>query len=179
MKTILTTEQNQHLVDLGLDKLSIIRERNLVTAYTRFNLTDLLEILPPKIPKGGNNKRYYKLVIRFHSDIHKSRWSASYLDEYDPDDYCLPGTIKFETEFIDLLYELVCWYYGEFKGKYTEEEQIKEQNDKWDNLTDEQKQKVCKIYYECFNSYVQFKKIITDFGEQNIINYPYNENSTN
>lgn len=135
MKTELTHEESQHLIELGVPKekagWKFIHTVFGTTAMTpdyagfgaenissdieeyKFKLEDFLngEILPKKIPKKGSKKRSYKLNIRFTDNL----WSTvCYMDISDNMDYYLTGTLKMEKELIDALYQLACWYYGEF-----------------------------------------------------------------
>ena len=99
MKTELTTEQSKHLIGLGAPD-----EKASLCGYRKnpiFKLADLLEILPKKI--DGKNR-----IIE--SDV-KGHFAY----------YCgaieIIGWRHAEEELIDALYQLACWYYGEYLKK--------------------------------------------------------------
>lgn len=95
MKTELTTEQSQHLLELGVPRermTKLVEHRGLIPIVERtFSLTDLLEILPKEI----DNRR--DLQIGWHSLADK--WFVGY-------EYCQSYHAE---ELIDALYELLCW----------------------------------------------------------------------
>lgn len=104
MKTKLNKDESQHLIDLGVskEKASDIEEySDPISQWTHrgapiFTLTNLLEILP-------------KFVGQSTLDIHilvSGEWQAMY--------YAYHPSSKIAHEFIDALYELACWYYGEY-----------------------------------------------------------------
>lgn len=118
MKTQLTKEQSQHLIDLGVPKekasefgiddyssSSPINGGLIIYGddYPIFTLTDLLEILPKEIDLKFSDERiahsYFKITV------YKNEWIASY-EFYEP----VQGayTVKKE-ELIDSLYELCVW----------------------------------------------------------------------
>lgn len=126
MKILLTQEESQHLIDLGVPKENAaIKSLNTVfgtntlsseypgfgaeTISTdiveyRFTLDDFLkgEILPKEIIVKGE---IAELCFDWNSQI--KRWCAAYSwlsEEYE----------SHEEELIDALYNLTCWYYGEF-----------------------------------------------------------------
>lgn len=112
MKTELTAEQSQHLIDLGVpEEMASFCEQMFDDGYRKnpiFNLTDLLEMLPNYIYKhdGFRNRQYLRYI----------RWCGGWHEAYY---YCseVPFTLNpiiHSEELIDALYELVCWYYGEF-----------------------------------------------------------------
>ena len=147
MKTELTKEQSQHLIDLGVPKekasgvvITIPPTENGIRRRTRgiqqsiFKFTDLLEILPKEIEipvfyDDLEEPEYYtKYRIAFE-------WDSSNFTEIEPQYNAFYKEIAFVSggylakfsseELIDALYELTCWYYGEFlkseksKGKCT------------------------------------------------------------
>lgn len=101
MKTRLTKEQCGRLVDLGLhtNKWTNFRnEEGFNETYEYFALADMLEILPKEI---GDRNRIIESGPRGHF--------AYYIG--------INGTIGWKPaveELIDALYELACWYYGEY-----------------------------------------------------------------
>ena len=112
MKTRLTTEQSQHLINLGVpkEKASDIEEySDPVSQWIHrgapiFTLEDFLngKILPWWI-EFGNDK--YGLSIKYNP--FGSKHEAYYDSLFYSFDFC-------KEELIDALYELACWYYGEY-----------------------------------------------------------------
>lgn len=110
MKTQLTKEQSQHLIDLGVpkEKASIRHIELTLEEYQVFNLTDLLGILPKEIEyKEEIFSLMCPIDITYGIDTSEDPnvWVASY------DDY---GETGFESQFchkelIDSLYELCVW----------------------------------------------------------------------
>ena len=111
MKKQLTTEQSQHLFELGAPKekasgyyvASVGGLNKIAEIYPVFKLDDFLngEILPKEIGKGGYYLTMYGNVVGYAFDV-----------EYEG----LIWNVSFgNAELIDALYELACWYYGEFK----------------------------------------------------------------
>lgn len=139
MKTQLTKEQSQHLIDLGVpkEKASKLYWKELTDHHGRriefyysfnegitdkpfalqrvglttfekqdiFTLEDLLngEILPKEIEVNGE---IADLCFDWNSET--KRWGAGYA-------WLTEENAALEKELIDALYELACWYYGEFK----------------------------------------------------------------
>lgn len=109
MKTKLTFEQSQHLIDLGVpeEMASDIEEYNdPISQWTHrgasiFQLTDLLVILPKEI----NNRN--DINMEWHSLM------ECYVVGYGS----IETSRRFAKELIDALYQLACWYYEEFKEK--------------------------------------------------------------
>lgn len=135
MKTRLTPEESQHLIDLGVPK-----EKASKVAWARitdikgdkipeneqmkgvsdkpfsvwhvgfesfstddiFTLTDLLEILPKEIEVNGE---IADLCFDWNSET--KRWCAAYA--WLSEEFCAQ-----KKELIDTLYQLACWYYGEY-----------------------------------------------------------------
>ena len=111
MKTTLTTEQSQHLFDLGVPKhkaTEVMFNPNNDDYGFVFSLTDFLngEVLPKEIMLDKEHG------LDFGWDFYANKWYAKYSDE---DSICLYGNAwHVADELIDALYELVCWYYGEY-----------------------------------------------------------------
>lgn len=122
MKTQLTKEQSQHIINLGVpkEKASMsfqegwkeyengIFEKGIT--YPIFRLTDLLEILPKelKLPIKTYIDQPANLVITGF----EGEWSVEY--EYMDEEKRFLSYISFDDwELIEALYQLVCWYYGE------------------------------------------------------------------
>ena len=98
MKTHLTKEQSQRLMELGVPREKASRKHIELTLeeYRTFDLCDLLEILPKFVGQSG-------------LDIHviaTGEWQAMF--------YAYHPSSKIAPELIDALYELACWYYWEF-----------------------------------------------------------------
>lgn len=139
MKTILDKEQSQHLIDLGVPKekashvavkqiydfrgnsiknpKEFIRKspfRPAVMGFEAFDehpifkLEDFLngEILPKEI-LIPNTKAY---ALRSNWFVGMQEWVVFY-SEIESDERL---SAKFAPELIDALYELACWYYGEY-----------------------------------------------------------------
>lgn len=114
MKDTLTTAESQHLISLGVPKekasgFEYIGELEYDVCDNYFDnpinkkapiftLTDLLEILPKEI--GDRNR-----IIESGSKGHFAYYVG------------INGVIGWkpaEEELIDALYQLACWYYGEY-----------------------------------------------------------------
>lgn len=114
MKTELTPEQSQHLINLGvpkekasINKLYYSNKNHCIERRIIFKLEDFLngEILPKEIKNDGE---IADLCFDWNSET--KQWCAAYSwlsEEYE----------SHEEELIDALYELACWYYGEFLKK--------------------------------------------------------------
>lgn len=110
MKTELTTEQSQHLIELGvpkekasikkIDEIRIVNNNEVYDWSYKFKLTDILEILPKEMENGK-----YVLMIEFNG-----QYTFAYYYRINEK---LLG-YKRNKELIDVLYELACWYYGEY-----------------------------------------------------------------
>lgn len=105
MKTRLTREESQHLIDLGVpkEKASDIEcDQWEECCIPIFELEDFLngEILPKEV----EDKTWgfiYRLGIKWSNEVD---WLVRY-----------NGAIYFRSvELIDSLYQLACWYYGEY-----------------------------------------------------------------
>lgn len=121
MKTQLTKEQSQRLLMVGVpkEKASIndsyySNKNHTIELYTVFKLEDLLngEILPKEIELPKEETYLYtnaNLVIYGF----EGEWDVEY--EYiDTTKGSLPYMYFQDKELIDALYELACWYYGEY-----------------------------------------------------------------
>lgn len=119
MKTELTKEQSQHLIDLGVSKekasgkyitpqgkpivssVGVLNETAEI--YPIFKLEDFLngKILPKEIEYDGYT---YKLTITCGTkyDVRYATEMIYHLGVYNGE------------ELIDALYHFTCWYYGEF-----------------------------------------------------------------
>lgn len=117
MKTTLTKEQSQHLIDLGIPKAkaSDIEEySDPISQWTHrgapiFKLEDFLngEILPKEIMLDKEHG------LDFGWDFYANKWVAQYCDE---DYLCLYEKAQYYAEeLIDALYELTVWC---IKNKY-------------------------------------------------------------
>ena len=101
MKTQLTKEQSQHLIDLGVPKEKTSQEDwtsyspiGVGFRYPIFTLTDLLEVLPKEI-EGEEYVEY--LRIGYTTD---RKWQCYYT--------CFEDYF-YGKELIDALYELAYW----------------------------------------------------------------------
>lgn len=111
MKTILNQEQTIKLIKLGVpaEKATgkvccLINDSGRSFPQRAFTLADLFEILPKEM--SYDNKLY-----ELHIDWMNSAWWTSY--QWDG----IKGSSTLECkseELIDALYELACWYYGEY-----------------------------------------------------------------
>lgn len=109
MKTQLTKEQSQHLIELGVpeEKASALgklykREDDIWDYHRLFRLTDLLEILPNKI--SYNHDNCFLMIIR---DVY-GIYSVGYaFDTFEGCDFCY--NCEFGGELIDALYKLTIW----------------------------------------------------------------------
>lgn len=101
MKTELTTEQSQHLIELGVPKAKaneVIFNPNNDDYDFVFKLTDLLEILPKEID-GLNDITIQHTLHGWHCGYgHCAEYNGFFLATQ----YC-------KDELIDSLYELLCW----------------------------------------------------------------------
>lgn len=108
MKTRLTREESQHLFDLGVPKekaSEVIFNPNNRDYDFVFSLTDLLngEILPKEIEVTGD---IYQLAIFINKNTAYARYMRG-------DCWAWTDT-QISSELIDALYQLACWYYGEY-----------------------------------------------------------------
>lgn len=121
MKKELTQDQSLHLLELGVSKemASKIDNNYYPIPGNKFNIeiipiftfTDLIEILPKEIEGKHFN---HHLSINFGCDMPEAEhdiWFAYYDDLNDM-------TPPHASELIDALYELVCWYYSEYKKEH-------------------------------------------------------------
>lgn len=101
MKTALTTEQTQHLLELGVPKeRASIKEDMYGPAL--FKLTDILEILPNKI--SYNHDNCFLMIIR---DVFGNYYVGYAFETFDGPTFC--NGCEFGGELIDALYELTVW----------------------------------------------------------------------
>lgn len=116
MKTELNKEQSQHLIDLGvpITKATALgplykREDGLWDNRRLFSITDFLNggILPKEIVYYEDYNSEF--TLQWNCSIQK--WDVGYM--YNTG-FWKKTRYSFE-ELIDALYELACWYYGEFK----------------------------------------------------------------
>lgn len=107
MKTRLTVEQSQHLMDLGVPKGKASISEDMY-GPTLFSLEDFLngEILPKEINSNGRN--YYFAMECMPLGTYSLKYVT--LDGK----YYLMGNFFQSTELINALYKLACWYYGEY-----------------------------------------------------------------
>lgn len=99
MKTQLTKEQSQHLIDLGVpkEKASDKISYGFLGYDPIFTLTDLLEILPKEIELDRKPKHFAQLNILYRL----RKWWVEYQD--------IILSVKIKEELIDSLYELCVW----------------------------------------------------------------------
>ena len=101
MKTELTTEQSNHLIELGIpEDWASLCEQAFDDGYRKnpiFTLDDLLKILPKEIELTD---RIYNLDIVF--------WSNEVMGIYNIG-AMFPIMIKKGNELIEVLYELTVW----------------------------------------------------------------------
>lgn len=106
MKDELTVEQSQRLIELGADPKKASYELPIGDGVYIFTLGDLLKMLPKEllIP---NTKAY-----ALHSNwfIGTQKWVVFY-GEIECGEYL---SAQSASELIDALYQLACWYYGEY-----------------------------------------------------------------
>lgn len=116
MKTQLIREESQHLIDLGVpkekassDKISTIE----MTAYPIFELDDFLngEILPKDLLFDNSDEDSFMEFGMIYDPI-LEEWHVYYACLHDK--YRGVNIVKRDKELLDTLYELACWYYGEF-----------------------------------------------------------------
>lgn len=115
MKTELTTEQSQHLIDLGVPKEKASEIGYELSGKSLggvelppvevpvFTLPDLLEILPNTIDKKTAHR-----AIQSYDGYHYAFYCYA---------YGRIGNLNTAKELIDSLYQLACWYYGEYLKK--------------------------------------------------------------
>lgn len=110
MNNLLTHEQSQRLIELGVD-LKLASRFNIecqlddsVIKFPLFSLSDILSLLPKEITDHIGT---YRLRMEFG----ERGWSAYYVDygiNGDDDEPYADG-IFIATELIDALYELLVW----------------------------------------------------------------------
>lgn len=127
MKTQLTKEQSQHLIDLGVPRekasgIDIDNFDNMVLLAAEamansnrdktirslsspiFKLDDLLEILPKEIKGEEVNNEYKEALLSI--DYMDKGWNCAY------NGLVYKGGISYNKELIDALYELTVWCLG-------------------------------------------------------------------
>lgn len=119
MKTQLTKEQSQHLIDLGVpkEKASLIlptdsyemEDISITTGIPIFKLEDFLnsEILPKEIE---DDEYDWWMEFYIHFSAPQQKWFVAYHDMSERG----VSFVRYSEELIDALYELTCWYYGEY-----------------------------------------------------------------
>ena len=118
MKTILTAEESQRLIELGVDpKLASEREYIDKTEedsnqflnieeYPRFTLSDLLSILPKEIEDSNLDIISTQVDIKNHKKV--SGWMATYIGSHN--DLTFTDGLVFQApELINALYSLLIW----------------------------------------------------------------------
>ena len=114
MKTELTREQSQHLIDLGVPKEKASEYESegsgfwaTTNYYPIFKLEDFLngEILPKEIPSGY----IYKLTITCDDNKYKVGYKSETTRHLG-----ISINEVWAEELIDALYRLTCWYYEDF-----------------------------------------------------------------
>lgn len=118
MKTTLTPEESQRLIELGVDpKLASEREYIDKTEedsnqflnieeYPRFTLSDLLSILPKEIEDSNLDIISTQVDIKNHKKV--SGWMATYIGSHN--DLTFTNGLVFQApELIDALYQLLIW----------------------------------------------------------------------
>lgn len=109
MKTKLTTEQSQHLIELGVPKERASKDRIStikMDVYPVFTLTDLLKILPKIIETEIGQGELYMNYKTLNGDIYAV---AYYTVFYNTVYYHIPTKYNPNKELIDALYELTIW----------------------------------------------------------------------
>lgn len=120
MKTKLTEEESQHLINLGVPKEKASYYKQTFNKeggkYPIFKIENFIngEIIPKEIPKDDKNPYCNKYTLFMEwGDIHQ-QWSVSYCDMLDEEDHFIPDSLKSSEELIDALYKVACWYYRHF-----------------------------------------------------------------
>lgn len=119
MKTTLTVEESQRLIELGVDP-KMAREWEIVDTtdendpnsfldyeeYPIFSLTNLLSILPKEIEDSNLDIISTQVDIKNHKKV--SGWIATYIDSHN--DLAFGDESVFQSpELIDALYQLLIW----------------------------------------------------------------------
>lgn len=127
MKTELTKEQSQHLIDLGVPKekasgkyfvpqgkpivssVGVLNE--IAKSYPIFKLGDFLngEILPTEIVDTDMDW-WMELIIQYSAP--QQKWFVGYFAIGDKD----RGVqfVRHSKELINAFYEITCWYYNDY-----------------------------------------------------------------
>lgn len=113
MKTKLTLEQSQRLIELGVDpsKASCFGyfapyglDDAIPTGEPVFDLSDVISFVPKEIHDTEINVTFY---LTIETDCNGT-WLATYR-EYRGGEIMMVAGEKVATELIDALYELLCW----------------------------------------------------------------------
>lgn len=116
MKTNLTPEQSDRLIELGVDPMLASCEQYVDTGQIKngielppqpkpvFKLTDILAILPKEIYDEEISVTFYLVV---ETDCNNT-WLATYR-EYCGGEIMMEIGEKVAPELIDALFELLCW----------------------------------------------------------------------
>ena len=132
MKTILTVEESQRLIDLGVDPQMASKKEDAQSYYDWccgrepnsddikpiFDLSDLLSILPKEIE--DSNLNIISTQVKNHKKV--SGWIATYIDSYN--DLAFGYESIFQApELIDALNSLLIWCLTEKKINLNQKEQ--------------------------------------------------------
>ena len=128
MKTNLTPEQSQRLIELGVDpsKASDFEELDVTDPndpnqfleleyYRLFTLSDILSLLPKEIANEDGDP--YGLQMDYDN-----KWEACYFNWVNFTMVCMEGSMhsEFAPELIDALFELLCWTLTRSKNEKSE-----------------------------------------------------------
>ncbi len=112
MKTELSIEESQRLIDLGVDPKLVSKEVALTVYEAEYNdplhpvftLADVIEALPKMIGVLHLNIDAIKegFTVGYVEWADDEKWEAV-IKEFKPDGFFAP-------ELIDALYQLLCWY---------------------------------------------------------------------
>lgn len=118
MKTVLTIEESQRLIDLGVDPKLASREGYVESGKTLngielppelkpcFSLADILSILPKEIEDSNLDIISTQVDIKNHKKV--SGWMATYIGSHN--DLTFTDGLVFQApELIDALYQLLIW----------------------------------------------------------------------
>ena len=118
MKTILTTKESSHLIDLGVD--AKLASGESLVGGALFTLTDLLSILPKEI--DGNHLDIVAAMANLEKGKIEKGWSVTYVDDYS--ECALENNTFFSApELIDALNQLAIWCLTEKKINLNQKEQ--------------------------------------------------------
>lgn len=120
MKIKLTSEESQHLINLGVSKELATGDVTVasmtdgmkgiiqISMKSIFKLEDFLngKILPKELMLDKEHG------LDFGWDFYENKWFARYSDE---DSICVHEKAWYsDKELINAFYQLTCWYYGEY-----------------------------------------------------------------